>query len=246
MLNKYKKSVGIACCRILSNNVDILMIKKKYTYAFFDFVFSRYKENSEEILTKLFSKMTLLEKLDILNFDFDLLWSRIRHNISPNNSDNEMANYKRSKENFRKLINKFDLKDLMKKTKSVDTVWEIPKGRQKYKENPINTAYREFMEETTLTLANYVLRFDMPPITHDYIVDNCKYTNTYYIALAKDPDTLPFVEITNNDQLTEIMDIQWVGVDQVNYLNLHYDDIRKRTKEIFHQVTNIIKKKNLI
>ena len=57
------------------------MIKKRYTYAFFDFVFTKYKKNDDVRLCKLFDQMSIQEKADILRLDFDRLWARIRIKI---------------------------------------------------------------------------------------------------------------------------------------------------------------------
>ena len=57
----FKKSYGIACCRynLTTKLPEILMIKKRYTYAFFDFVFTKYKKNDDNRLCKLFDQMSI-------------------------------------------------------------------------------------------------------------------------------------------------------------------------------------------
>lgn len=74
-----KKSYGIACCRFnkATNMLEILLIKKRYTYSFVAFVFGQYNKKDEKRLKFLFNGMTLQEKIDILSLRFDMLWYKI-------------------------------------------------------------------------------------------------------------------------------------------------------------------------
>jgi len=74
----YKKTYGIALCRYNEKKTaEILMIKKRYTYAFFSFVFGYYKKYNNKQIKHLFNNMTLEEKIDILSLNFSILWYRI-------------------------------------------------------------------------------------------------------------------------------------------------------------------------
>ena len=73
---KIKRSYGIALCRI-NKEFEILLIKKKYTYYFFEFVYGNYKESNEKYLMFLFNNMTYEEKMCILNMKFSDMWYRI-------------------------------------------------------------------------------------------------------------------------------------------------------------------------
>ncbi len=76
-----KRSFGIACCRYNSAagtpRYEVLMMRKRYTYAFFSFVFGKYKKNDDVTILALLNDMTNQEKLDILSRRFDYLWWRI-------------------------------------------------------------------------------------------------------------------------------------------------------------------------
>jgi len=146
---KFKESYGIACCRYNLETLEpeVLMVKKRYTYAFFDFVFSKYKKKDDNRLRKLFSQMSVHEKIDILRLDFDKLWCRIRIKIPepPDYSYKNLKNNTNIRKNDewntyifkkRKFDNNFintdkgrRLRKLIHGTKSVDSIWEIPKGR---------------------------------------------------------------------------------------------------------------------
>ena len=74
-----RKSSGIACCRFntRTNRLEILLIKKRYTYNFVSFVFGQYNKCDEKRLKFLFNGMTSQEKNDILSLKFDMLWYKI-------------------------------------------------------------------------------------------------------------------------------------------------------------------------
>lgn len=72
-----KKTYGISVCRYNNNKLEILMVKKRYTYAFFSFVFGYYKKYNNKQLKNLFNNMTLEEKIDILSLNFSIMWYRI-------------------------------------------------------------------------------------------------------------------------------------------------------------------------
>jgi len=255
---RFKKSYGIACCRynLDTKLPEVLMIKKRYTYAFFDFVFAKYKKNDDARLRSLFNQMSTQEKSEILRLDFDKLWIRIRIKIpiQPNINkkysrtriykeqkerysrksmqtntgyilyDDDWHTYKKKKDKFNTnfiLSNRGKkLKRLINGTKSVDSIWEIPKGRPAYNEKPINTALREFKEETDISLDKYTFLKHVKPIVKSYIVNRCSYTHIYYIAISKGFDWDPEINFCSYEQNCEVEDIQWVSLSKASYLNL--------------------------
>src|SRR3989304_3957528 len=72
-----KISFGIACCRINGNTPEILLICKRWTYAYIDFIHGKYNSLDNFQLIELFNKMTFEEKLDILSLNFAQMWYRI-------------------------------------------------------------------------------------------------------------------------------------------------------------------------
>jgi 8-oxo-dGTP pyrophosphatase MutT (NUDIX family) len=74
-----RKSSGIACCRFNkdTSRLEVLLVKKRYTYSFVAFVFGQYNKKDEKRLKFLFNGMTLQEKIDILSLKFDMMWYKI-------------------------------------------------------------------------------------------------------------------------------------------------------------------------
>lgn len=74
-----RKAYGIACVRYndVARQYEILMVRKRCTYAFISFVSGRYCRNDERTIMDLLNAMTNQEKLDVLSLDFDILWWRL-------------------------------------------------------------------------------------------------------------------------------------------------------------------------
>lgn len=255
---RFKESYGIACCRfnIKTKKPEVLMIKKKYTYAFFDFVFCKYKKRDEYRLYKLFEQMSLQEKSDILKLDFDKLWCRIRIKIpdQPNyNAKNPFIKNKNDAWNtYTNKKNKFNnnfinndkgrrLKKIINGTKSIDYIWEIPKGRPQLNEKPINTAIREFYEETDIGIDKYTFLLHINPITESYIVNKCQYKHTYFVAVANQFNWDPELNFSSHEQSLEVENIQWVSLDKANFLNLKYAEPKLRILKLLKKVINVFK-----
>ena len=78
-INKTKKSYGIACCRwnINKQKYEYLLVQKKYTYYFINFVFGHYNLNQKSQLKYLLNRISVQEKYLILSYDFGKMWYHI-------------------------------------------------------------------------------------------------------------------------------------------------------------------------
>jgi 8-oxo-dGTP pyrophosphatase MutT (NUDIX family) len=191
-----KKSYGLALCRynLETSSYEVLMIKKRYTYYFVEFVLGHYNKNNEERLVYLFGNMSHEEKVTILSLDFGKLWYKIwlidpeslygvhNKNLSMD-EQNRYNNCKKHYESSFLLDNGEKLRKLIDKSTSVDTIWEIPKGRRMSGETLIDCAMREVREETGIDSNQYSILFDIDSRNYQ-ISDGCvTYENHYYIAL---------------------------------------------------------------
>ncbi len=261
---RFKESYGIACCRfnLETKEPEVLLIKKRYTYAFFDFVFAKYKKRDDNRLRKLFNQMSLQEKIDVLRLDFDKLWCRIRikipnpsdfsHSSSRNNGRNPYGNQSDAWHTYVCKKTKFDnnfinvdkgrrLRKLIHGTASVDSIWEIPKGRPMHGEKPINTAIREFKEETDIGIEKYTFLLHEAPIVESYVVNRCNYKHTYFIAIANQFNWEPEVNFSSYEQLLEVENIQWTSINRAEYLNLKQIDPQLRILNLLKKIVKIFK-----
>ena len=211
---KEKISIGFACCRRRNGEMQILLVRKRYTYAFSAFVNGRYKSNAKAEILALLNKMTLEEKLDIRSLKFEQMWYRVWL------TNPRGAGYYTAKHKFESQFQAdggVKLNKLMKKsTHYEELLWEIPKGRKKSSAEPeINCAIREFQEETQVEKRSYRISLDTYKLS--YISDGKRFTFIYYFALA-DNTADAKISPTDSVQVGEISAIGWFSLKEISHL----------------------------
>ena len=67
-------SIGVIVYRINNNNLEYLMIRRKETLGFIDFIRGKYSLQNKDYILNMFKQMTINEKELLLITDFDTLW----------------------------------------------------------------------------------------------------------------------------------------------------------------------------
>lgn len=208
-----KDSDGIACCRHnADNNLEMLFICKRYTYAFRLFAHGNYDSNDNAKIIAQLNMMTVDEKLILLSLNFTNIW----FHIYLNNTFRNMAYFvaKNKFESTFVIDTGIRLRNLIAKSTNITRIWEIPKGKKKNKnESSLSCAVREFYEETRIPKKSYKI-FPNASRTYSYIDEGVKYVNKYYFAYTR-YHFEPKVDFTANEQLEEIADIRWMTFDQI-------------------------------
>jgi 8-oxo-dGTP pyrophosphatase MutT (NUDIX family) len=260
---KYRKSYGIALCRYNNEIPEIILIKKRYTYYFFEFVLGKYQKNDNKYLTKLFNNMTYQEKMDILSLKFDNLWYKIWLEIPSNIANRDPSypsrvkelgfNEKRYKNSYIKSKSKFEcnflvdngekLKRLINNSTNAETIWEIPRGRKISNEREVDAAIREFYEETAIDAKKYSILWHINPIVNSFRDSGVVYKTTYYIAAVNENNKpwTPKVHFNSYDQILEIEAIKWVSLNEINILMLN-KKTKIRTVKLFKTIIDLFKK----
>ena len=70
-------SLGIVAFKIKNNNIYYLLIRRKDTLGFVEFLRGKYDINDRQYILKLFQEMTTSEVKRILTLDFDTLWKQL-------------------------------------------------------------------------------------------------------------------------------------------------------------------------
>lgn len=271
MIMKVKKSYGIALCRRSAdpngvNDVEILLVKKRYTYQFLEFVFGRYKKNDTRRLMYLFNNMTYAEKVCILNMKFSEMWYKIWLNDPEKTcfygykqiKDGKIMQKTPKRESLEKEMgsyfkkkNKFEacfmmdagkrLLDMVNVSSNSETPWDIPKGHKYPAEKDLNAAKREFEEETGVDPKNYTILWDVDPITITYkSADGNIYKYYYYLANAENSwDTK--ISFKRYSQVVEVECVKWVSMKDIKFLQLNADQ-QKRMIKLFSGITKLFKK----
>lgn len=243
-------SYGLICIKIEENTKKYLMVQRKDSLSYTEFIRGKYTLENLDYLLELFSRMTEVERLRIYHYEFDDLWNSLW--IDNNMKFNK--DYNTSKTKFNTLQNGYTLQRLngdcikinlifiMNKSNSIlyENEWEFPKGRRKINESDISCAFREFEEETGI-LKQYVKMYDNNRQYECIYVgtNNIRYRNIYYIVELLH-DIPVFVDFKNRNQIKEVKDVQWFSQQQV-LTKMHRDAIEKI--ELFNRINIMVDKK---
>lgn len=213
-------SYGIACCRKNTNNqYEILMIKKKSTYAFCEFVYGSYDIYHKHNIKYLLDDMAIDEKISILSFNYDTIWFKLYSTFPTTPRPNY---YNKGYKRFTSLI-KIDngkyLANLIHSSENSEILWEIPKGRANRHESPIETAIREFNEETNISKTEYKIIFNEDKITYSFHDNGKKYMYVYYIAVMLNNKYNPRFSYESEFMYREVNDIKFLSTEKVRAFN---------------------------
>ncbi len=186
-----KTSAGIVVCRPGPGGLEALLVLKRYTHAFAEFVHGRYGPPSRGTeafsrgILALLARMTGEELLLVRSLRFDFLW----HRVWLGNGSEET--FRRRQADFaaaflgdggRALVALVD-----QTAETNPCLWEIPKGRpSSRREAELFCAVREVQEETGLFKADYRL-VPGARLDYSYLSGGVRYVRTYFVALALPP-----------------------------------------------------------
>lgn len=210
-------SYGIILFRSSNKGIQYLMIRRKDSFGYIDFIRGKYVLNNIEQLKNIFNEMSILERDKINTFEFETLWKMMWGNTNIGNQykGEELASQKK----FDTLKNGIllngelvTLKQLLNEstTKWKETEWEFPKGRRNYQEKDLDCAIREFEEETGLSKKDLNIIENIIPFEEVFIGSNYKsYKHKYYLAYTENN-----CDILQNFQQTEVSKIEWKTLDE--------------------------------
>lgn len=226
---------------LLNSSCNFLLIKRRHTLGFVEFVRGRYKQNNIQSITHLFNQM-IKEELDLISLqNFDLLWKALwSDDVSLPVHEIE----------FEKAKNKFQvLKDskicsLDNLIKNAHTEWKtaewcFPKGRRNDKESDLECAIREFGEETGLNPSQFTI-INTKPLNENFIGTNgTNYRHTYFIALVNKDTEIDHKQISKG----EIGDIGFYKFNEALSLFRPYHIERKKLLTLVYMsiINTIIK-----
>ena len=198
------------------NNSYFLLICRKDTFGYVEFIRGRYDVNDEDYLTQLFKEMSREERDRIQNKDFDYLWNKMWINQQSQQYRHE---YERSKQLFETISKPNFPKNISYYDKKIPCLWSepewgIPKGRRNMKESDLDCAKREFLEETGISESQYTILSHLKPIEETFVGTNdVRYKHVYYLAQCKEYIDLQ-LDKSNLDQMAEVSKIGWFTAKQ--------------------------------
>lgn len=235
---------NITKLNFFKDKIKFLLIRRKHTLNYIEFIRGRYELNDNNKLVKMFKLMTPHEINTIKNNDFTILW---------NNLWKKTSSYKIYQKEFKKSKNKFNnlkklglLNDLLEIEPLYNCPeWGLPKGRRNNFEKNLDCAIREFSEETNLTKDDYTILNNLYSVQENYIGTNgVNYKHIYYISIAQQDKEVEINE-ANINQNYEIGDIGWFTWDEsINMIRSYYQPKIDIINKIFLFAINIYLKIN--
>lgn len=224
-------SIGIIPLRIvkkfnnelqrLENVIELLIIKRKDSLAFIDFMRGKYIMEDKNYILNLLNNMSINERSYLLTNDFDTIWSYLwnynTNNLYRNEEKLSKIKFNKLKFGFTSILESYNLKelvDLCDKNYS-EPEWGFPKGRRNYHEKDIVCGLREFEEETGYKKSDIEIFNNIVPFEEIFTGSNYKsYKHKYFVGIISN-NTIPLA----NFQIYEISEIKWVPIDEVhNYI----------------------------
>ncbi len=224
-------------------NIKFLMIRRKHSLSYIEFIRGKYDINKLDTIISLFKNMSPEEIDTISKNDFDYLW----YNLWKKTSKSKIfqKEFKQSKEQFEKLILMEQLCKLVKIKPTYDSPeWGFPKGRRNLFEKNIDCAIRELEEETTIKPDNVEILTKISNVVEQYVgSNNIEYRHIYYLNYM---DTNEYSDeyfnmIYSNDLSNyEVGSVKWFSWDEaVKNIRGYYTEKVKVVNMVYFLFLNL-------
>ena len=217
--------------------IKFLMIQRKDTIGYIDFIRGKYKD-----LSTCLNEMTKAEKYNVMTKTFDELWN----NLWVCNKTNENF-YRQEYTQAKNKYNKLDIHKLLKGNSDSPyryAEFGFPKGRRNILERNLSCAEREFFEETGYDNSSYEFIKNYPMIEEQFTGSNgIVYKHVYYLVKMKDDyvKKTPNIDLDNTVQIGEVQNLGWFTHDECIALIRPYDEEKKK---VLTDVYNDLQKMN--
>lgn len=234
-------SIGIVTYRINNGEIEYLMICRKNTLGFIDFMRGKYSIYNKDYIMNMFKQMTQHEKQLLRTKTFSELWSEIwggddtistQYKLEENVSNDKFKTlccgiY--SKQEFYNLQTLLEESNVYEKW--TEPEWGFPKGRRNYQEKDYECAIREFSEETGYDSRCLVKINNLLPFEEIFTGSNYKsYKHKYFLACMEFEKSL---QRTFDFDTSEISKIQWKTFDDcMNSIRVYNLEKKKMMNKI--------------
>ena len=233
-------SVGLISFRMFNNKLQYLMIRRKHSLGFVEFMRGKYPLYNYNYLLNIFNEMSVYEKEKIRNSSFDELWNYLwGENVGIQYRGEE----KTSREKYESLIigietkESYNLELLINNSEMawIEPEWGFPKGRRNFQEKDLNCALREFEEETGYLKSNVKLVQNIIPYEEIFTGSNMKsYKHKYFLGFID-----PSIKTTNTFQETEVSEVKWLNytecIEKIRPYNLEKINILNKVNKVLQE-----------
>ena len=222
-------SIGVICFRVHEGNMQFLMIRRKDTLGYTDFIRGKFSTKQKFYILNMIKQMTntekqyLLQKYYLIKNNQEVcpsLKEKIVHLIHGIEYDGE----------------KYDLKSLIIESNQ-DNCWEepewgFPKGRRNTQESDYDCAIREFSEETGYTSKLLHNVRNIVPFEEVFTGSNYNsYRHKYYIMYIPYESSIK----SNNFQKSEVSKMEWKTLEECLESIRPYNLEKKQIIQNVHQ-----------
>tara|TARA_A100001015_G_scaffold315021_1_gene425854 strand:+ start:1527 stop:2327 length:801 start_codon:yes stop_codon:yes gene_type:complete len=239
-------SYGIIAFKIMPNKkIQYLMIRRKDTLGYVDFIRGKYSLHNINFIMNMLNEMTINEKYNISNSNFNDLWIKL-WGLKDKKSSGQKIEERLSEDKLNQLkdgyiINnvKITLKKLIESSNSnwIEPEWGFPKGRRNHLETDLECALREWEEETGYSKKNIRIIQNIIPYDEIFTGSNYKsYKHRYYIALF---NSKKHNESCDCFEKTEVGKMEWKdindAIESIRPYNIEKIEIVKKIQYILSE-----------
>ena len=224
----------------IKNHNKYLIIRRKNTFGFIDFIKGNYIITNKFHLRNIFDEMTLDEKQQLKKKTFFEIWCNLWNYDLKNNNLEKNNDYIKLKNKFNKTKENRIIYEMIEESKTswIEPEWEFPKGRINSNEKHLDCSIREFEEETGFNKECINIFENILPFEENFIGTNYKsYTYKYYLSYMKYNDYLK--SRLDNYQKSEVSKIEWVSlkecIEKIRPYNLEKINLIKNINDVLLQ-----------
>ena len=238
-------SLGIVPFTIINNEIHYLMICRKDSVGYVDFVRGKYNLFNKHYICNIVNVMTIEEKDKIKNVEFTDLWSKLWGENKcfqyRNEQKTSSEKLQHLKEGVSTNYDSFNLLDCINASTTAwkENEWGFPKGRKNYQENDLTCAIREFEEETGISHNDIVVITNVFPFQEIFTGSNMKsYKHKYYLGYVSDHT----LSLTGYQQ-SEVSKTEWKSLNQAIdcIRDYHYE-----RKQILYDIDRLLRTRIMV
>jgi 8-oxo-dGTP pyrophosphatase MutT (NUDIX family) len=206
-------SYGIAAIKFIGAVPHYLLVRRRDSISYVEFLRGKYKLDNPEYITLLMNGMTISERARLQTGNFDTLWEALWNSQNTRQYRNECEAARRM---YTSIKNTGDIHGrlLVQYIEHATTAWSepewgFPKGRRAVRESELSCALREFGEETGLAPSVVHIVDGEPMQVEEYTGTNgIRYKQVYFVGACAS-NNVAALQPSNRVMSREIGDIGW-------------------------------------
>jgi 8-oxo-dGTP pyrophosphatase MutT (NUDIX family) len=238
----YKRINNIKKINFYKDKIKFLIIEKKHSLNYIEFLRGKYEKNDKQKLIKMFKLMSNNEIEMVKSKSFLELWNNLWKKTAKKKIYQKEFND--SKQKFEYLVKNNILDELLTIKSQYNTPeWELPKGRKNINEKNIECAIREINEETNIDSNLYHI-LNITDSFQDIFfgTNNILYKHIYYLSIFNNNINLVLTDFKSNK---EVNSIKLVTIDELkNYIRNYNTSKIELLNNIFLFLMNLAENNN--